>query len=288
METTAQEKSLSKKRKKKQTKKITEKKPKKNHTVAVDTIEPKMKPKRGRKRKVIVPIEVTTEKVDEIFITDEQPIYCKTPIEFGGMTVFTKIENPPSPPPLPSTTTSETVGSSKNPDSDVNKKDNKWQLVKLKNENNWKSKVEKKNLNSFNKKIEDTSIACWYCTHEFKGNAVSIPASFSVKRGYLCHGVFCGWGCAKTWNMESNSQMKFQRNDFISKFIRLSNGGAYISIPPAPNRYSLKKFGGDLDIDEFREKSLFFSNNDLFNGILTDKTGITFTTKTPCTEIEFE
>lgn len=284
-----------KKRKKKQTiKKITDKKQKIPIASSNSNEEPKPKPKRGRKKKVIVPIKAITEKVDGIFITDEQPVYCRAPIEFGGMTVFTKVERAPSPPPPPPTLSSSssslaTRDEKKPVQIEPNMKSNKWRLVKLKNENNWKTQIEKSNLKLFNTKIEDENVVCWYCTHTFDGNAVSVPASFSLKRGYLCHGIFCGWGCAKTWNMDSTSQMKFQRNDFINKLIRLSNNGAFVSIPKAPNRYLLKKFGGDLTIDEFREKSLYFpNNNELFNGVSTKENRIRFTIKTPCSEIEFE
>ena len=273
-----------KKRKKKQTNKlITEKKQKQIPTVVatVNDEEPKPKPKRGRKKKVVVPIKVTTEKVDEIFITDEQPVYCRAPIEFGGMTVFTKIEHPPSPPPPPPSRLNKNYPETK-------KKNNKRKTITtLKDENRWKTKVEKNNLKVLNTKIENGKVVCWYCTHTFEGNAVSCPVSFSISRGYLCHGVFCGWGCAKTWNMESGSQMKFQRNDFINKLIRLSNNGSYVRIQPAPNRYVLVKFGGHLEIDKFREISFPVNEfHDLFQQNGTNEK-INFTLKTPCSEIEF-
>lgn len=297
--------SVTKKRKKKQqtTKKITEKKQKitekkpkvqkpKTTTTVVAALkegeEPKPKPKRGRKKKVVVPIKVTTEKVDEIFITDEQPVYCRAPIEFGGMTIFTKIERPPTPPPP--VITQKITKSGVESVLENNNKIQKKVVVKLKNENKWKTKVDQNNLKELKTRIENENIVCWYCTHGFEGNAVSCPVNYSIRRGYLCHGVFCGWGCVKSWNMETNSQKKFQRNDFINKLIRISNNGAYVRIQPSPSRYLLKKFGGNLDIKEFREvSSVSFENNDLFhgNGLTTSGIEINFTQKTPCSEIEF-
>ena len=278
---TKKRKTTEKKEKVQKVKKEKVQKVKKKHSIDDENEEPKPKPKRGRKKKVVDPIQVTTEKVDEIFITDEQPVYCRAPIEFGGMTIFTKIEHPPSPPPLPKT----------KPMSETQQQQNKKnKTVKLKNEHNWKTKVEKNNLKVLTTKFGKENVSCWHCVHEFEGNAVSLPVSYSIKRGYLCHGVFCGWGCVKTWNMESMSQMKFQRNDFINKLIRLSNNGAYARIQPAPNRYILKKFGGSMEIDEFREKSLFTSENIFFHedgSIPNNEIKINFTQKTPCSEIEF-
>jgi hypothetical protein len=273
--------SVTTKRKKKQTKKTTEKKQKINNAKEEEEGS-KPKPKRGRKKKVVVPISVTAEKVDEIFITDEQPVYCRAPIEFGGMTVFTKVERAPSP---TRETTTATKAQKISPFVEPKKK-----TLKLKNENGWQSKIEKSNLKELKEKIGNEDIVCWYCTHGFEGNAVSCPVNYSIRRGYLCHGVFCGWGCVKTWNMESNSQKKFQRNDYINKLIRISNNGAYVRIHPSPNRYLLKKFGGTMDIKEFREvSSVSFENNDLFhrNGFAKNGIGIDFTQKTPCSEIEF-
>jgi hypothetical protein len=64
-------------------------------------------------------------------------------------------------------------------------------------------------------------------------------------------GNFCSWGCMKAFNLDHNTN----RCGIIAGNIVLLHKAMYghvKSIKCAPNRFSLKEFGGTLTIEEFR------------------------------------
>jgi hypothetical protein len=67
-------------------------------------------------------------------------------------------------------------------------------------------------------------------------------------------GNFCSWECMKSFNLDHNKT----RCGIISGNIVLLHKSMYghvRSIKCAPNRFSLKEFGGTLTIEEFRSNS---------------------------------
>ncbi len=96
---------------------------------------------------------------------------------------------------------------------------------------------------------------CWWCCHEFDGPELHLPYKYdSLRNKFETMGCFCSWGCMKSYNMCYNKT----RSSIIATNIVLMYKQMYGGVSPircAPNRYSLKVFGGTLTIEEFRALS---------------------------------
>jgi hypothetical protein len=114
-----------------------------------------------------------------------------------------------------------------------------------------------------NNTICETNSACFWCTYEFSNLPIAIP-KFEMSNTYYVYGCFCSPECAVAHLMNENidSSVKFERYHLLcyiySKVFDYKN-----NIKPAPDpHYMLKKFCGNLTIEEYRE--LFKSHNYLF------------------------
>lgn len=111
-------------------------------------------------------------------------------------------------------------------------------------------------LSSTNDVVKSTNIACWHCTHTFKHAPKTVPVNYNkTKHTFEVVGVFCSWGCAKTWmstRVEYNTPIKRM---WLYEMARKHYGYDEDVIYPAPDPWVLKKFGGSLSIEEFRQMS---------------------------------
>ena len=102
-----------------------------------------------------------------------------------------------------------------------------------------------------------TSVCCWWCCHRFETAPVCIPAHYCpTKKHFEVFGVFCSWNCAKAsvqqnYSSESSEQLMWMR--IMAKEVFATDLGEFHA---APQRIFLKMFGGHMDIDQFREKSI--------------------------------
>lgn len=96
-------------------------------------------------------------------------------------------------------------------------------------------------------------ICCWWCTYPIEGEIFKLPYKMERSGKYHVMGNFCSWECMKTYNMHENKLRFGEIQSFISS-MRLKRYGKIMSLGCAPNRYCLKKFGGNLGIEEFRSK----------------------------------
>ena len=73
-----------------------------------------------------------------------------------------------------------------------------------------------------------------------------------MRKKFDTMGCFCSWGCMKSYNIMYN---RVRSGIIAANMIMLHKSmyGCVSSIKCAPNRYSLKEFGGTLSIEEFRE-----------------------------------
>lgn len=126
---------------------------------------------------------------------------------------------------------------------------------------NEKLKALQKNLH--NNTICETNSSCFWCTYDFSNLPIAIP-KFEMANTYHVYGCFCSPECAVAYLLKENidNSTKFERyhllNYIYSKVFNYEN-----NIKPAPNpHYMLKKFCGNMTIEEYRE--LFKSHNYLF------------------------
>ena len=102
---------------------------------------------------------------------------------------------------------------------------------------------------------KSTTTLCYHCCHKFKGKPLSMPVKYSQKSGvFEVFGVFCSWGCMKTYNTESNDSIRGYRNNLIF-LLHEKMTKSFTDIKSAPPRLALKTFGGKLSIEDFRNIS---------------------------------
>lgn len=99
---------------------------------------------------------------------------------------------------------------------------------------------------------QTTGELCWNCCHEFDTIITGIPMKYDKKIFYT-YGDFCSLECCSRYAFEH-----FKDNFWeILSNINLYNKHIYNNFNPiemAPSKLVLKRFGGTLDIDNYRKK----------------------------------
>ena len=139
-----------------------------------------------------------------------------------------------------------------------NDNDNKKKINdKLSDEHSSRKNIDKKIKElSYSFKIDNVKnkSACFWCTYSFDNEAIYIPINYN-NNTYNCYGCFCSPECACSYLMNENidSSTKFERYYLLN----LVYGKIYNytkNIKPAPSPYYLlKKYNGNLDIQEYRK-----------------------------------
>jgi hypothetical protein len=124
-----------------------------------------------------------------------------------------------------------------------NKNDNNAKVVNVLNE------FAEKNKN--NEWPSNTSISCYWCVHRFDNAPFGIPINY--KNGsFDVFGCFCSLECAAAHNFNENKSQdemweRYQLINMMSREMKMGN-----IVRCSPPRLSLKVFGGNMDIDTFR------------------------------------
>jgi hypothetical protein len=115
--------------------------------------------------------------------------------------------------------------------------------------------------NKVNEWPSNTSICCYWCCHKFDNAPFGIPVNFT-NNNFDVFGCFCSLECASAYNfkMHDNIDEMWERYNLINLLYRKLNLGKIVK--PAPDKLSLKIFGGYLDIMEFRK---YFKSCKLIN-----------------------
>lgn len=99
-----------------------------------------------------------------------------------------------------------------------------------------------------------TDVCCWWCCHEFDNVPLSIPLYMDSKKMYKCFGIFCSFNCMLAYNIQYNTTSK---SNIMYLHYHLT-GNMNFNIIPSSERYVLKKFGGEIDIEEFRKQQKIY------------------------------
>jgi hypothetical protein len=113
-----------------------------------------------------------------------------------------------------------------------------------------------KDFNSNNEWPEKTNIKCWWCCHNFETIPLGIPMKFYNDNFYL-KGCFCSFNCILAYVNDNKSKYKYDLiyPNIKSLRFKLTNKMLNEDLNPAPPRESLKIFGGELSIEQFRSSS---------------------------------
>ena len=95
---------------------------------------------------------------------------------------------------------------------------------------------------------------CWWCCHP--PAELHMPLSYKNEK-FKTTGQFCSWECMKAWALKNIPQNKSGNVCMFINLMRVKNfgGNPRDVIKRAPSPYSLKMFGGTLDIETFRKNN---------------------------------
>ena len=97
---------------------------------------------------------------------------------------------------------------------------------------------------------------CWWCCHSFDGIPLSMPYKYDEKRNkFHTLGIFCSWSCMKSYTIDKYGVNKggLICGNIVMMRRKMFNQLGHVK--PAPNRFRLVEFGGDLTIEKFRENA---------------------------------
>ena len=108
---------------------------------------------------------------------------------------------------------------------------------------------EEKNKN--NEWPTNTSIQCYWCCNKYDTPPFGIPIRYE-NGNFDVYGCFCSLECATAYNFKMNHNIDemWERYNLINLLSR--HIGYKTQVKPAPDRLSLKQFGGFIDIEQFR------------------------------------
>lgn len=102
-----------------------------------------------------------------------------------------------------------------------------------------------------------SEVSCWNCTFPFEGVPISIPSRVDKSNGRLsgCYGVFCSFNCSKRYCISSSRNSCWSHMQLLSLLYKKILGST-VRIPPAHPFQALRRFGGYMDIEEYRKDSI--------------------------------
>lgn len=95
---------------------------------------------------------------------------------------------------------------------------------------------------------------CWWCKNIFDSPSIQLPEDY-YNETFYCIGYFCGFSCAKTYNIDLNDSLTSKRESLLNLLYYLTYG-EYKEINLAPHWLTLDEYGGTLSIINFRENSI--------------------------------
>ena len=95
---------------------------------------------------------------------------------------------------------------------------------------------------------------CWWCCHPFEGSPLQLPYRHDDRRDlFTTTGNFCSWSCMKSFALDKYG---VNRGGIVCGNIVMMRRRMYKQsghVKPAPCRFRLNVFGGDMTIEEFRQ-----------------------------------
>ena len=116
-----------------------------------------------------------------------------------------------------------------------------------------------KEANNRNKWPESTSLYCWWCCSPFTNMPCALPIR-KKEENFTVMGCFCSPECAASWNFDnSENEDKWERYSLLNILYKKTFEDMNINIKLAAPRQSLKIFGGNLTIEEFRKNNINYN-----------------------------
>lgn len=104
--------------------------------------------------------------------------------------------------------------------------------------------------------LYNTDVSCWWCCHTFNTIPLGLPEDYDIKtRKFRVKGIFCSFPCILAYNNSTRIKSGYKKYLIKHLYSRITGNSINTFIKSAPHRCCLKKFGGDMTIEEFRAVS---------------------------------
>lgn len=116
-----------------------------------------------------------------------------------------------------------------------------------------------------------TNVYCYWCCHPFDNQPLPCPISYNdITNKFNVTGNFCSWGCVSAYSIDRYKSLTYVY--LMYKKILNESGNDdkdnETTLPIALPKYTLKIFGGNMNIDEFRSHNLKTKNVIISNKIV--------------------
>ena len=98
-------------------------------------------------------------------------------------------------------------------------------------------------------------VCCFYDCHPIKGQPIGLPKKRNNNGSFTVWGYFCSYECAKAFVQENQSTSRQDKELSLLALMGIKTYGIHFRLNRAPNKLLLKKFGGPLEIDEWRKEN---------------------------------
>ena len=96
-----------------------------------------------------------------------------------------------------------------------------------------------------------TTISCWWCCHPFENMPLGLPQK-RIQDRFLVTGCFCSFNCTLAYNINLNDFKVSERTSLLKFLFRALYPDIDDNFSPAPRKEVLNKFGGNLEVDDYR------------------------------------
>ena len=104
--------------------------------------------------------------------------------------------------------------------------------------------------------LHNTDVLCWWCCHSFNTIPLGLPEEYDIKtKKFRVKGIFCSFPCMLAYNNEMWKKNGYKKYLIKHLYSKITGNPINTHIKSAPPRCCLKKFGGEMSIDEFRTTS---------------------------------
>jgi hypothetical protein len=119
--------------------------------------------------------------------------------------------------------------------------------------------------------VKTTNLKCWSCDCNFHSVPIFIPTRLdkSITNDKMIGnmetlGNFCSWNCASSYiDTYSTNDIKWEHHEYLKRLYKIMNGKHIDIIANAPVKTLMKKYGGHLTLEEYRE--LLEHTNDAYS-----------------------
>lgn len=107
-----------------------------------------------------------------------------------------------------------------------------------------------------NEEKVDSNVCCFYDGYPMKNNVIGLPKKRNADGSFSVWGYFCSYECARAFVNENQCSCNQSKEISLLALMGIKTFGIHFRLNNAPSKFLLQKFGGPLDIEEWRKENL--------------------------------